>query len=215
MSSIMAVAASNVKQQTVVAVVPSGGLMRDYLSPTGQAAYDAAATNNFFAVSAADYAAVAAGLSSVTKYGLNDTNVAEQSGGWSANYAQAYPSTIGTVPAEQYIFGFQGRGGTTVGTVTPLISTSFRGSYSAIANAPATVSNTRTYYLRKASAATAVTSYIGVVYSTTAPLTSTQFNLPLAQQASYDGSAPYAGPWTTWPAGLLIFQVLTSNLQQW
>mgnify|MGYP006281135979 CR=1 FL=1 len=191
------------------------GSMRSLLSASGQSAYDAAATNNFFAVSSADYAAVASGLTSVSKYGLNDSVVAESSGGWSANYAQAFPSTIGTVPAGEYIIGFQAKGGTTVGTVTPLNSTTFRGTYSAIANSPATVSNTRTYYLRKPSAATAAISYIGVVYSTTAPLTVTTFNVPVAQQASYDGSSPYSGPWTTWNANLLIFQTLTTPTLQW
>ena len=54
-----------------------GGSMRALLSASGQAAYDAAATDNFFAVSQADYDAVVAGLSSVTKYGMNDSMVAE------------------------------------------------------------------------------------------------------------------------------------------
>ena len=49
-----------------------GGSMRALLSASGQAAYDSAATDNFFAVSQADYDAVAAGLSSVTKYAMSE-----------------------------------------------------------------------------------------------------------------------------------------------
>lgn len=188
--------------------------LRSLLSASGQTAYDAAATDSFFSVSAADYAAAAAGISTVSKYGLNDTNVAEAAGGWSSNYAQAFPSTIGTIPAGEYIFGFQARS-SSIGTVTPLIATTFRGTYDPIANSPATT-NGRTYYLRKASTATAAVSYIGIVYSTVSPLTSTTFTTATGAAASYDGAAPYAGPWTLWNgAGLLIFQTLSTPTKQW
>ena len=63
------------------------GDMRSLLSASGKTAYDAAATDNFFAVSQTDYNAVVTGLSSVTKYVMSDVQVAENGSGCSAGYA--------------------------------------------------------------------------------------------------------------------------------
>ena len=192
----------------------AGGSMRALLSASGQSAYDAAATDNFFAVSQADYDAVAAGLSSVTKYAMSDSLVAESGGGWSGGYAQAFPSTIGTVPSGVYLFGFISRT-QSGGTTTPLISTTFRGTYTAISNSPnAATGSARGYFLRKASASTAATSYIGLVNSTTGLLGSTGFNIASGQQGAYDGAAPYS-TWTLWPGAFQIFQMLGTPTQQW
>jgi len=192
--------------------------MRALLSASGKTAYDAAATDNFFAVSQADYNAVVAGLSSVTKYAMSDALVAENGGGWSAGYAQAFPSTITTVPSGVYLFGFISRTSSS-GTSTPLISTTFRGTYTAISNSPTTPSGgVRGYFLRKASAATAATSYLGLVNSTTGLLGTTQFNVSAgvstAQQGGYDNSVPYS-TWTLWTGGYQIFQMLGTPTQQW
>ena len=191
-----------------------GGNMRSLLSASGQSSYDAAATDNFFAVSQADYDAVAAGLSSVTKYAMSDSLVAENGGGWSGGYAQAFPSTIGTVPSGVYLFGFISRT-QSGGTTTPLISTTFKGTYTAISNTlNAPTGGARGYFLRKASTATAATSYIGLVNSTTGLLGTTGFNIAAGQQGAYDGAAPYS-TWTLWPGAFQIFQMLGTPTQQW
>ena len=195
-----------------------GGDMRALLSASGQAAYDAAATDNFFAVSQADYNAVVAGLSSVTKYGMNDSMVAENGSAWSAGYAQQFPLALGTVPSGVYLFGFISRT-QSGGTTTPLISTTFKGTYTAISNSPnAAVSGARGYFLRKASAATAATSYIGIVNSVNGLLGTTDSNVtPSSNGAGYDNTVPYS-TWTSWNGvgtKLLIFQMLGTPTQQW
>lgn len=190
------------------------GNMRALLSASGQSAYDAAAIDNFFAVSQTDYNAVAAGLSSITKYVMSDALVAENGSNWSAGFAQAYPSTISTVPSGVYLFGFISRN-TSSGTSTPLISTTFRGTYTAISNSPTTPSGSvRGYFLRKASAATAATSYVGLLNSTTGLLGTTGFNISAGQQGGYDNTVPYS-TWTSWAGAYQIFQMLGTPTQQW
>ena len=197
------------------APAPSGsGNMRSLLSASGKTAYDAAATDNFFAVSQTDYNAVVTGLSSVTKYVMSDVQVAENGSGWSAGYAQAFPSTISVVPSGVYIFGFISRTSSS-GTSTPLISTTFRGTYTAIANSPTTPSGgVRGYFLRKSSAATASTSYVGLVNSTTGLLGTTGYNISAGQQGGYDNTVPYS-TWTSWAGAYQIFQLLGTPTQQW
>jgi hypothetical protein len=197
-----------------VGASPGSGDMRSLLSASGKTAYDAAATDNFFAVSQADYAAVAAGLSSVTKYVMSDDLVAENGTAWSGTYAQAYPSTISPVPSGVYLFGFISRTSTS-GTSTPLISTTFRGTYTAISNSPTTPSGgVRGYFLRKASTATAATSYLGLVNSTNGLLGTTGFNVSAGQQGGYDNTVPYS-TWVSWAGAYQIFQMLGTPTQQW
>ena len=206
------------KQKKVIrapAQVVAAGSMRALLSASGQSAYDAAATNNWFAVSSSDYAAVVSGLASITKYGLTDAQVAENGSAWSAGYAQAFPSTIGTVPSSTYLIGFISRN-SAGGTTTPIISTTFRGTYTAISNSPnAATGGARGYFLRKASSATSATSYIGILPSgSNGLLTTTTFNPPVAQQGGYDNTVPYS-TWTNWNAQFLIFQMIGTPTLQW
>ncbi len=201
-----------------VGASPGGGDMRSLLSASGQTAYDAAATDNFFAVSQADYNAVVAGLSNVTKYGMDDSRIAENGSAWSATYAQQFPLALGTVPSGVYLFGFISRT-QTGGTTTPLISTTFKGTYTAISNSPsAATGGARGYFLRKASTATAATSYIGIVNSGNGTLGTTDSNVtPSSNGAGYDNTVPYS-TWTNWNgvgAKLLIFQMLGTPTQQW
>lgn len=197
-----------------VGASPGGGDMRSLLSASGKTAYDAAATDNFFAVSQADYAAVAAGLSSVTKYVMSDALVAENGTAWSGTFAQAYPSTISSVPSGVYLFGFISRT-SAGGTTTPLISTTFRGTYTAISNSPnAATGGNRGYFLRKASAATAATSYLGLVNSATGLMGTTGFNIAAGQQGGYDNTVPYS-TWVSWTGAYQIFQMLGTPTQQW
>ena len=198
---------------TPVAIV--SGNMRALLSASGQSAYDAAATDNWFAVSSTDYAAVASGLASITKYAMTDAQVAENGSAWSVGFAQAFPSTIGTVPSGTYLIGFISRN-QSGGTTTPLISTTFKGNYTAISNSPnAAVSGARGYFLRKASAATAAISYIGILPAgSNGTLGTTTFNPPVSQMGGYDNTAPYS-TWTQWNSTFLIFQMLGTPTLQW
>lgn len=194
--------------------VAGDGTMRGLLSVSGQSAYDAATIDDFFAVSQTDYNAVAEGLSSITKYVMSDALVAENGSGWSAGYAQAFPSTISTIPSGVYLFGFISRTSSS-GTSTPLISTTFRGTYTAISNAPTTPSSgVRGYFLRKASAATAATSYVGLLNSTTGYLGTTGFNVSAEARGGYDNTVPYS-TWTPHAGTYQIFQLLGTPTQQW
>ncbi len=201
-----------------IASVPSATL-RSVLSPTGQSAYDAATTGNFFAVSSTDYGNVATQLSSVTKYVMNDSQLAvSPGGGWTATFAQAHPASVATVPSGTYIIGFVARAGSmTSGTVTPLISIGFppsAASYSAIANSPTTPNTVAlNYYIRKAPAtATFATSYLGLVNSQTVALNTSSFT---GLQGYYSQSGPPYTSWTSWTASFLFYQVLGTPTQQW
>ena len=201
-----------------ITISPGPGQLRNALSPTGQAAYDAATVGNFFAVSSTDYGNVATQLSSVTKYVMNDSQLAvSPSGGWSANFAQAHPASVATVPAGTYIIGFVARAGSsTSGTATPLIATAFppTASYAAIANSPTTPNTVAlNYYIRKApTTATAATSYLGLVNSQTVALNISSFT---GLQGYYSPSGPPYTSWTSWTASSLFYQVLGTPTQQW
>lgn len=189
------------------------GNMRSLLSASGQSAYDAATTDNWFAVSSTDYAAVASGLASITKYAMTDAQVAENGSLWSAGFAQAFPSTIGTVPSGTYLIGFISR--QNAGATTPLISTTFKGTYTAISNSPtAPAAGVRGYFLRKASSATAATSYIGLLPGNNGYMGTTTFNPSVSQMGGYDSTSPYS-TWTQWNSTFLIFQMLGTPTLQW
>lgn len=193
--------------------------MRSLLSASGKSAYDAASTGNFFAVSSTDYGNVATQLSSVTKYVMNDSQLAvSPSGGWTATYAQAHPASVATVPAGTYIIGFVARAGSlTSGTVTPLISTGFPpsgASYAAIANSPTTPTTVAlNYYIRKApTTATAATSYLGLVHSQTVALNTSSLT---GLQGYYSPAGPPYTSWTSWTASFMFYQVLGTPTVQW
>jgi hypothetical protein len=199
-------------------IIAATNIMRDLLSASGKTAYDAAEINNWFSVSSADYAAVASGLSNASKYAMTDAQTTENGVAWSDGYAQAFPSTIGTIPSNTYLIGFISRT-SNGGTSTPLISTTFRGTYTAIANSPnAATGGNRGYFLRKASAATASTSYIGIVNNGSNSLNGTTvFNLPAEQGGGYDNTIPYS-TWISWnnaSAAFNIFQMLGTSTKQW
>jgi hypothetical protein len=185
--------------------------MRVLLSDSGKTSFDAATENDFFLVSQTDYNAVAWGLSSVTKYVLNDDFAAEVNGSVfvSPNFGLAYPSDIATIPSGVYLFGFIS--GTQIsGTSTPLISTTYRGTYTAIANSPTTSSGgVISYFLRKSSAPTASTSYVGILFGGSSSITTTT-----VFTYAYDPSSPYS-TWTNYTDVIPIFQMLGTPTRQW
>jgi hypothetical protein len=200
-----------------ITISPGPGSLRGALSPAGQTAYDAATVGNFFAVSSTDYGNVAAQLSSVTKYVMNDSQMAvSPSGSWTANFAEAYPTSVATVPSGTYIIGFSCRQGSSSGTVTPLIATAFppTASYTAISNSPtAATTASLNYFIRKApTTATAATSYLGIVHSTTVPLNTSSLT---GLQGYYSSAGPPFTSWTSWTASYMFYQVLGTPTQQW
>ncbi len=181
--------------------------IRALLSASGQSAYDAAASGNWFSVSASDYAAAVAGINGSAKYVMNDSLVAENGTAWSGTYAQAFPLTIAQIPSGVYLYGFISRT-QSGGTTTPLISTTFRGTYTAIANSPnAATSSARGYFLRKAPTATSATSYVGLVNSATGLMGTTTYNVAAGSRGGYDNTVPYS-TWVDWTGAYQIFQLL-------
>jgi hypothetical protein len=187
--------------------------MYSLLSSAGQTAYTSTTAGNWFTVSSADYAAVFAGLASVTKYCMSDAQLALVNSDWTAGDAQAWGAGLNAqISSGTYVIGFVSKANATAGTVTPLISTALptSGSYSAIANAPAISANTLQYYLRRAPTATAATSYLGIVGSV---------NMDTATSVSgtlwYSTSGPPYTIWQAFNADPIVYQVLGTPTYQW
>lgn len=191
--------------------VVAGTTIRALLSASGKTAWDAATDGNFFSVTAADYAAVASGLTNVTKVGMTDAQVAENGSLWSGGYAQAMPTTLGTLAANSYIFGFVTRSQTS-GTATLLSSTTHKGTYTAVGNSPTTsAGGARSYFIRKTPVSSgAATTYLGILQNTSALMGTTSF----ANAGGYDNTSPYS-TWTNWTGTFIIFQVLSTSTVQW
>jgi hypothetical protein len=164
--------------------------MRSLLSAAGQTAYDAATIGNFFSCSLADYNAVFAGYSDAQKIGNTDAifNTSVNSS-YTGTCASVLPQANSTIPANTYILGFAAKmlSNATPTTVTPLISTTYKGTYTAISNSPTIVGSNRTYYLRKNPPITSVISYVGhVAAANTFDQATTSYT-----NAGFDCSAPY------------------------
>jgi hypothetical protein len=182
--------------------------MRIFLSPAGQTAYDAATVGNFFSCSLADYNAVFAGYADAQKIGNTDAifNTALNSG-YSGPCASVLPQADSTIPANTYIIGFATKMQVNSSTtVTPLISTGYKGTYTAISNAPTIVGTNRTYYLRKDPPITSVTSYVGhVAGAGSFDQATTTYN-----NAGFDCSPPYSS-WNIRNATMPNFQMFVTT----
>jgi hypothetical protein len=191
--------------------------MRSLLSSASQTAYDSTTPGNWFNVTSTDYAAVYSGLASVTKYGLTDTQLGTGTQAWSANYAQAFGINMnGQLSAGTYVIGFVSKISSGTGGITPLISTTLptTGTYSPIANTAYAPSSSYLYYLRRASTATAATSYIGIVGNVT--MTTNQ-TITSGISNWYSSTSPnnFGPPWTVYGANPILFQALGTPTYQW
>lgn len=191
--------------------------MRSLLSASGQTAYDTTTVGNWFNVSVTDYAAVVSGLASVTKYGLNDSQLAGGNQAWSANYAQAFGAGLNAqLAAGTYVIGFASRTHTTaLGYFTPLISNALptSGTYSSLANSIGNNStNVLNYYLRRAPSAVASTSYLGIVGNVNMITNTTVTGVTNWYSST---GLPYGAPWTAYNTAPLIFQALGTPTYQW
>jgi hypothetical protein len=172
--------------------------IRSFLSGTGQTAYDAAASDAFFAVSQTDYDAVVAGVASVSTVGPDNTQFASTAGSpFSASYIVTYPQAAATVPANNYILGFRAvtgtsnsrwriYGGPTFKSTSPVYSQISSDSPSTGAGAPGIGTF---YYLRKAPAVQAATTYIGIMGTQT---------LTMTAAGTFTGGGYTNAPFTTW-----------------
>lgn len=193
---------------SVLAKVP---LMRSLLSAAGQTTYDATTAGNFFSCSLADYNAVFAGYSDAQKVGNTDAQFNTTGTSYSAPCASILPQANSTIPANTYILGFACKMQVNSNyTVTPLISTTYRGTYAAISNSPTMTGTTAAsfYFLRKDPPVTSVTSYVGHVASNGSfdQSTTTYTN------AGFDCAAPYS-TWSNRTATMPNFQMYVTSLK--
>jgi hypothetical protein len=184
--------------------------LRSYLSGAGQTAYDAAASDAFFAVSQSDWNAVVAGVASTSTVGPSDADFSGASGpAFAGNYLHSADQSRATVPASNYIIGFRATteyanqqwriyGGATFRSTSP--------AYSQISTtSPSTGVTLGTYYyLRKAPAAQAATTYIAIFGTQT--LTMTTNNSYPTGNGGY-ALSPFTS-WTPWASRLPKLQVL-------
>lgn len=174
----------------------SPNLIYSSLSAAGKIAFDATTVGNFFSVSAADYASVFSAVTDATKYAMTDSQLSEDGGdAWAGGFAFTLASAVSTIPASSYVIGFAARSDdVSVGTITPLISTSYTGTYSAVSNSPTFAAGSPSaiqYYIRRnPQTPTAAISYLALVSTTNRRRGTTLFN------SYYSASSPY----TTWVA---------------
>jgi hypothetical protein len=190
--------------------VSFGGVtMRSLLSTAGKAAYDAASVGNFFSCSLADYNAVFAGYTDAQKIGNTDTIFNTDGGSaWTGTCASVLPEANSTIPANTYILGFAAKmfSNAAPTTVTPLISTTYKGTYTAISNSPTIGGTNRVYYLRKDSPLISANSYVGhVAAANTMQSATTSYT-----NAGYDCASPYS-LWTNRSATMPTFQMIVTS----
>ena len=187
----------------------SGVTMRSLLSTEGQSNYDSTSVGDFFSCSLEDYNAVFAGYEDAQKIGNTDEIFNTSVGsGYTATCASLLPEANSTIPENTYIIGFAAKmfSNPTSTTVTPLISTTYKGTYSAISNSPTIGGTDRVYYLRKDPPITSATSYVGHVAS------GNQFDSATTPyiNAGFDCSAPYS-TWSNRNGTMPNFQMFVTT----
>lgn len=182
--------------------------MRSLLSAAGQTTYDSATVGNFFSCSLADYNAVFAGYADAQKIGNTDTIFNTSLGSaYTGTCASVLPVENSTISANTYILGFAAKMvSNTTCTMTPLIATTYKGTYAAISNSPTVVGTNRVYFLRKDPPITSATSYVGHVASVNSfdQVTTSYTN------AGFDCAAPYS-TWTNRNGNMPHFQMFVTT----
>lgn len=192
-------------------------LIRSVLSASGQTAFDAAATDGWFAVSATDYGNVQAGLSGTSTIGYSAANLTAATTGFSQNFGATLNDTNSTVTAGNYILGLASRGNGT-GTISfrPYVSTTFRGTYTTIGTGNCVMSQSAspTYWIRKnPSSAVASTSYVAV-----GPGTGVMGWGSMGPWGSGTTGGAYSSDmatWTSFNSNVPAQQWLLTTTQQW
>lgn len=194
-----------------ITISPGPSAMRALLSPTGQAAYDAASSGNWFEVSSTDYGAVYSGLIDMSKIGMSDAQMAENGASWTNNYLTTVPQANATVASGSYIIGCQFKfsgGGTN--TARYYSGTTFKGTFTKLANDMTATGAGTKYFLRKTPSAEGATTYIGLLGAGPASL--------VGSTTSWTNGGYTQSPFTTWTnytGTFPVFQTLTTTTAQW
>lgn len=209
-----------------ITISPGPASLRSLLSGTGQTAYDAAATDSWFAVSSTDYANVQAGLTGVSNIGMTNALIAAATNPFSQNFGATLDQPNATVPVGNYILGVVSKtavGGSGPTTFRPISSTTFRGTYANIGTGSLSMnaSITAFYWLCKnPSAAVSSTTYValgvpvggsGRSWASSANTGGTTWGSG-ATGGAYNSSL---STWTTFTSSLPVQQWLLTNVQQW
>lgn len=179
---------------------------------TSTGSYDAAAVGNWVKVTSTEYANVIATVSGTTIRGLTEAQANQVGSGWVGTCAHIQSSSSIESPSGEYIIGFSSRLGSSTGTISVLTSTTYNGTYNVLENSPTINSaNGREYWVRKApTTSNSSTTYVGSVTSAGSRiLTTTSF-----PSTYYDCSSPYSA-WTSWNAGVPIFQFIGTSTKSW
>jgi hypothetical protein len=207
--------------ETGISIIAESGPLRNVLSPTGQAAYDAAATDAWFSVSATDYGNVQTGLSGISTIGYTSANLTAATTPFSQNFGATLNDVNATVNTGNYILALASRGAGS-GTIIfrPFVSTTFRGTYSAIGTGNLVISQSAapTYWIRKnPSVSVAATSYVavgpgtgsGMSWGSMGPWGSSN-----PQGGAYSGTM-VSGAWVTFNSNIPAQQWLVTDTVQW
>lgn len=176
------------------------------LSVAGQSAWTAATAGNFFEVSAADYAAVSAGVPATSNIGSTDAELLETGySGFVANLAVTYPQASSTVPASNYILGYIAKNKNAIANSIKLYSSAtYRGSYTQVGTSPSVVGAGLKYYLRKAPSIQSVETYVAVLGTATLGDTTTTF-----VDCAYS-TTPFS-TWTNWSGSMAMLQTMITT----
>ena len=191
----------------------SSSLIRSSLSGEGQAAYDSAASGNFFRVSSTDYNSVRTALSNTKTIGDNSDAILHFGSAYTGTCAALNTPANSNVDPGFYIIGFASRHASISSAVFRyLTSTSARGTYTQLENSVLVAnSNTTSYYLRKdPNDVTISTIYVGIV-SNTGSMRQSNTNWA---NAAFDCSEPYSS-WTGRVGTQPVFQTLLTGEKQW
>lgn len=190
-------------------------LIYSSLSAAGKNTFNSTIVGNFFSVSAADYASVFSTVTGATKYAMTDSQLTQDGGdAWAGGFAFTLASSVSAVPASSYVIGFAARSDdVSAGTVTPLISTTYTGSYSAVSNSPTFAAGSPSavqYYIRRnPQTATVSTSYLALVSTLNRRRGTTLFN------SYYSAAAPY-NSWTSYnSAKAPVQQFMATTIKCW
>lgn len=193
----------------------SVNLIYSSLSAAGKSSFDATSVGNFFSVSAADYASVFSTVTGATKYAMTDSQLTENGiDAWSGGFAFTLAASVSTIPASSYVIGFAARSDdVSAGTVTPLISTTYTGSYSAVSNSPTFAAGSPSavqYYIRRnPQTPTAAISYLALVSTLNRRRGNTLFN------SYYSATSPY-NSWTSYnSAKAPVQQFIATTTKCW
>ena len=174
--------------------------MRDLLSASGQTAYDAATSGDFFVVSQADFEAVESQMADVYTRGASTRTVAQSS--WANGFGFIHSPYESICYAGGKIIGLQHKFAsmTTAATVNLATGTSYLGTYANSANQWTVATSggtTRKYYLRKEAPDEASNVFSTVRHTSGGSMEGTTGHLV----QYYSGSAGGVSGWTQFGGG--------------